>query len=349
MLYTWCVLVAAVLSAWTVQAAVIGNGSAVGDAEAELLEQETRPQVPEGAQLCSGSGCEAGEAAELLLQSGLNASGRWLAKVRLQHMVGRPGENGDQRMQPPVQLQMRRSSRRGVGDSRLVTLQATLTGGSDSSQDPIPWTDVGSPCPACPTTQPNPEPQQSSCPPAQPCPPTSATPACPSTCSSPCPACPSCPAPQQCPPPVVISPPCPACPSRAKPTALGYERHEGHGAYRVHLTPLNWFDAQATCEREGAHLAVINSQEEADILQRMLSSKPTPHNYVLLGFHDLDYEGAYYTVLDTPLKSSGYLKWAEGEPNNKDDEDCGGMYVSNMQLNDQDCLDIVSPFICEMP
>ncbi|KAK7872116.1 hypothetical protein R5R35_005192 [Gryllus longicercus] len=181
--------------------------------------------------------------------------------------------------------------------------------------------DTTTSCPACPTLPPRHERRQK-CPPAPRCPP--ARPA-------------SCPS------------PCPACPSRAKPTALGYERHEGHGAYRVHLTPLNWFDAQATCEREGAHLAVINSQEEADILARILSTKPIPFNYVLMGFHDLNYEGSFYTVLDTPLRSSGYFKWAEGEPNDKNNEDCGGMYVSDMTLNDQHCVRLVAPFICEMP
>ncbi|KAK7872115.1 hypothetical protein R5R35_005191 [Gryllus longicercus] len=390
MFYKWCVLVAAALSAWTAHGAVIANDNLkeAPDAGAEvgLPDQETRPQVEEADQLCLGGGAEGDNAAELSLESGLNASGHWLAKVRLQHVMERPGEVGEQGVQSPVQLQMRRSTRRGHGDSRLVTLQATLTGpafsssfpagASASSLDHRPGANGSLPCPVCPTLPPNrDEHPLPSCPPPAPCP-ACATPlplpptlpACPSpcpapapcpvcpapptqapiTCPSPCPSCPACPAPSKCPSPCPTPPPCPACPSCAKPTAHGYERHAGLGAYRVHLAPLNWLEAKATCEREGAHLAVINSQEEANTIARILASQPIAVNYVSMGFHDLFSEGDHYTVLDKPVKLSGYNKWNKGEPNNLDNEDCGGFSASNMGYNDHQCNDIL-PFICEMP
>jgi hypothetical protein len=50
-------------------------------------------------------------------------------------------------------------------------------------------------------------------------------------------------------------------------------------------------------------------------------------------------------VADEPLISTGFYRWAPGEPNNLFQEDCGSIYT-NGGLNDYNC-DTQAPFICE--
>ena len=73
----------------------------------------------------------------------------------------------------------------------------------------------------------------------------------------------------------------------------------GFGYYKLHTDVKTWPDALHTCQNEGAHLAIINSQEEAKALAPMWRANPTiPHydDYAFIGFHDQYKEGQFLTV-----------------------------------------------------
>lgn len=86
-----------------------------------------------------------------------------------------------------------------------------------------------------------------------------------------------------------------APPLRAGP---GYELHRGIGYYKVHSEPRTWQEARRICADEGAHLAIVNSEEESKVLQSILAPVAARLKTVwaFVGFHDLYEEGQYVTI-----------------------------------------------------
>uniref|UniRef100_A0A2A4JYM8 C-type lectin domain-containing protein n=1 Tax=Heliothis virescens TaxID=7102 RepID=A0A2A4JYM8_HELVI len=117
--------------------------------------------------------------------------------------------------------------------------------------------------------------------------------------------------------------------------------------YKLHTTPLSWSNAYGVCTIEQSHLAVINSQMEADYLASLVASAPAPKvegNYMRgiyhLGFHNKFNEG-WRTIKDTPIQEE--LWWGDYEPVGKNQ--CGAMFF-NGRLNNINC-ETRSLFICE--
>lgn len=63
--------------------------------------------------------------------------------------------------------------------------------------------------------------------------------------------------------------------------------------YKVYAEPRTWFEASNTCEKDGSHLLIINSPEEAEEVKKFLD--PNVETYII-GFHDLFEEGRFRTV-----------------------------------------------------
>ncbi|PSN54431.1 Hemolymph lipopolysaccharide-binding protein [Blattella germanica] len=119
--------------------------------------------------------------------------------------------------------------------------------------------------------------------------------------------------------------------------------------YYLSKEKKSWFDARNYCAKHGAHLVVINSEEEANIL-RSLMAPYTQEPWFLIGFNDFEIEGKYHTVTGLSLSKTGYNKWDFGEPSKTDagtgvEEDCGSM-SRNALLNDYGC-NFKRYFICE--
>ncbi|XP_021924721.1 hemolymph lipopolysaccharide-binding protein-like isoform X2 [Zootermopsis nevadensis] len=142
-----------------------------------------------------------------------------------------------------------------------------------------------------------------------------------------------------------------APPPRAGP---GYELRNGLGYYKVHSEPRNWQEARKICAEEGAHLAIINSEEESKAVQSMFVpvAEKAKTVWAFIGFHDLYTEGQYLTIFDEPLNSTGFYRWAgTNQPDNYGGnstypgEDCGSIHT-NGGINDLACQAKV-PFICE--
>lgn len=89
-----------------------------------------------------------------------------------------------------------------------------------------------------------------------------------------------------------------APPIRAGP---GYELRRGVGYYKIHTEPKTWHEARQICEQEGAHLAVINSEEESKVLQSLFApvAAKLKATWAFVGFHDLYNEGQYLTIFGT--------------------------------------------------
>lgn len=105
-----------------------------------------------------------------------------------------------------------------------------------------------------------------------------------------------------------------------------------------------WDESMSSCVYEGGHLAVINSQEEAEVLAKLLErDADTPYGHV--GFSDLFVEGHYMTVNDEPLSAAGYSAWASGYPNGGATSNCGAINRKG-ELMDISCYSIQTP-LCE--
>ncbi|XP_069694814.1 hemolymph lipopolysaccharide-binding protein-like [Periplaneta americana] len=91
--------------------------------------------------------------------------------------------------------------------------------------------------------------------------------------------------------------------------SLGYNLVAGLGYYKFHTDRKTWHEAQKICEKEGAHLAVINSEHEAKVLTNM-----GDFTWAYVGFHDIYVEGQYVTIFNQSLSDAGYAKWHSGEP-----------------------------------
>jgi hypothetical protein len=73
------------------------------------------------------------------------------------------------------------------------------------------------------------------------------------------------------------------------------------GYYKFHNTGLIWRDALHTCTQEGAHLAIINSQAEANLIKDLFARYPkvqsaANNDVAFIGYHDFYKEGKYENI-----------------------------------------------------
>ncbi|CAG2058159.1 unnamed protein product [Timema podura] len=141
-----------------------------------------------------------------------------------------------------------------------------------------------------------------------------------------------------------------APPPRAGP---GYEAIHGLGYYKLHTELKTWEEARRVCAEEGAHLAIVNSKVEMDVILNIWGRHPNImdsylNSYAHIGFHDLYTEGNYLTVLGDSLLSTGFVPWGANEPNNlggNAGEDCGTL-LREGKFNDINC-DTKLAYFCE--
>ncbi|XP_067002284.2 hemolymph lipopolysaccharide-binding protein [Anabrus simplex] len=145
------------------------------------------------------------------------------------------------------------------------------------------------------------------------------------------------------------------------PSALGprgssppadYEFFDGLGYYKFHTDPVTWLDAVIICAKEGGHLLVLNSEREADVVRKFFARKPDIFgadytDYLQIGFHDLYHEGQYTTITGETLSSSGYTRWASGQPNANRNQNCATINT-RAELFDDVCNWRMA-YICEFP
>ncbi|KAJ9577537.1 hypothetical protein L9F63_005910 [Diploptera punctata] len=128
----------------------------------------------------------------------------------------------------------------------------------------------------------------------------------------------------------------------------GYQLIPGFGYYKFHNRGKTWLDARDTCEKEGAHLAIINSKEESLILMDLFSKAPRFHeDWNFIGMTDENEEGNWMTIFNEPLNNTGFTEWNLEEPNNGVSQNCGGFHGKEGKLHDLGCENIHG-FFCEL-
>ncbi|KAL0840849.1 hypothetical protein ABMA28_014654 [Loxostege sticticalis] len=122
----------------------------------------------------------------------------------------------------------------------------------------------------------------------------------------------------------------------------------GH-CYKLHQTPTTWHMGLTTCSAEGGHLAVINSEAEANFIKN-LAARHNEKKFVSLGFYTWYPEIKLWQTLDGYLlNETGFERWQKGQPNNlSGQEHCGSIDIETMQLNGRVCS-YTNSFLCEIP
>ncbi|XP_077295203.1 macrophage mannose receptor 1-like [Arctopsyche grandis] len=123
--------------------------------------------------------------------------------------------------------------------------------------------------------------------------------------------------------------------------------------YKFHKEPMTWNSSYLTCYGEQSRLALINSQEEADLLVKLFEKYPEESldrnfnkNIIHVGFNDFILPGSHITIDGHYLSDTGYDKWAPNQPDNRNNvEHCGSMYRNGL-LNDIGC-NVKAMFVCE--
>ncbi|XP_072932314.1 macrophage mannose receptor 1-like [Epargyreus clarus] len=131
-----------------------------------------------------------------------------------------------------------------------------------------------------------------------------------------------------------------------------FENRTG-SCYKFHSVPRAWQRAHMACVAEGAHLVIINSDTEAQVIKELFAKHPRnsyvniySDSHAWVGFNNWGEMGEYRTVDGRTLKEAGYAKFAKDEPNDKVTKFvCGGVDLS-AGLDDSRC-DTPHPFFCE--
>ncbi|XP_069697517.1 uncharacterized protein [Periplaneta americana] len=136
-----------------------------------------------------------------------------------------------------------------------------------------------------------------------------------------------------------------------------YDVYEGYGHYKLHTEGKTWVEAYQTCVNEGAHLAVVNSQQEARLLRNILRkhqslSSVDDNDMVAIGFHMMydirdipDEQKDYVTIFGGSIKIAGYAKWARKQPSPGLENHCGA-FTRDGKLYMSKCNKKLA-FICE--
>uniref|UniRef100_A0A1V1FYB7 Putative CTL7 n=1 Tax=Reticulitermes speratus TaxID=60591 RepID=A0A1V1FYB7_9NEOP len=126
-----------------------------------------------------------------------------------------------------------------------------------------------------------------------------------------------------------------------------YELLPGLGYYKFHTDIKTWDKARTICEKEGAHLAVINSLTEAKSLPSIWIRNifnDWRKDAAYIGTFDPNENGKFVTIFNETLDDAGYNKWFPDEP---DLMGHCGMLRSNSLLGNTFCNEKLL-FICEL-
>ncbi|XP_076643431.1 hemolymph lipopolysaccharide-binding protein-like isoform X13 [Halictus rubicundus] len=121
----------------------------------------------------------------------------------------------------------------------------------------------------------------------------------------------------------------------------------GVGAHKFFKQAMTWNVARDICVRDGAQLAVINSDAE-EALFRSWKSKNSIGG-VWIGVHDLFQQDWWVTLLGEPLATMSYDIWANNRPDNAfNREHCGVIWDDPAKGIDDCPCDRKYAFVCEI-
>ncbi|KAJ2945831.1 hypothetical protein O0L34_g4733 [Tuta absoluta] len=133
--------------------------------------------------------------------------------------------------------------------------------------------------------------------------------------------------------------------------------NETNKCYKFYRNRNNWFGAALKCLIDGGHLAVINSEKEAEAIRQIFEKNPAVNipgedwkDSAFLGYYAsiVLYTGEtiWMTVEDQTMSEAGYAEWSPREPNNASSDEYCVSTGRNGKLFDDPCTRQL-PFICE--
>ncbi|XP_069705110.1 hemolymph lipopolysaccharide-binding protein-like [Periplaneta americana] len=130
-----------------------------------------------------------------------------------------------------------------------------------------------------------------------------------------------------------------------------YELVPGLGYLKLHNRPKTWNEAKIACEKEGAHLGILNSETELEALRELRARLPSHYkdwrdSVVHVGVTDSQEEGTWLTIFGKPFSDTGYTKWGTNEPGGGVNENCMAVFVDSGVLVDAGCGSTFA-FYCE--
>jgi hypothetical protein len=82
-------------------------------------------------------------------------------------------------------------------------------------------------------------------------------------------------------------------PNSWRPAPAGYRRLSESVYFKAYPTARTWVDARDICEKEEAHLAVVNSEAEAKFISSLWNFTSS---WAFIGTHDIYVEGKFVTI-----------------------------------------------------
>ncbi|XP_045785621.1 lymphocyte antigen 75-like [Maniola jurtina] len=137
----------------------------------------------------------------------------------------------------------------------------------------------------------------------------------------------------------------------------GYKYFENVGScYRIPQAAFPWNEAYAECRAQGAHLIVLNSELEHQVIHNYTNEEPPVTSSVADWFFFVGIRAekktdgspvVFQTIFNQTLEEAGYSQWSEGEPNNSHGREyCVSLFKNDGKYNDINCADKLG-FICE--
>ncbi|KAJ7393777.1 chromatin-modulating protein mrc1 [Desmophyllum pertusum] len=119
----------------------------------------------------------------------------------------------------------------------------------------------------------------------------------------------------------------------------------GLSCYNASKDGKTWLNAKQDCHVSGGYLLKIEYQSEQNFIEFFLRITGL---FVWIGLNDIEHEGTYRWEVDNSTVS--FTKWGPKQPNNVDNQDCGGVGAKTIfsLWNDRSCLDLQG-YICEKP
>ncbi|XP_056342405.1 C-type lectin domain family 4 member E-like [Oenanthe melanoleuca] len=109
----------------------------------------------------------------------------------------------------------------------------------------------------------------------------------------------------------------------------GWRRFQ-RSCYFLSLDTMNCAESEQNCTGMGSQLVVINSKAEQDFLSEQIKQSPPRQNFYI-GLIE-EKEGEWHWVDKTPYDVTAAF-WREGEPNNKNNENCTVIHVPTQPPN----------------
>ncbi|XP_035682632.1 C-type lectin mannose-binding isoform-like [Branchiostoma floridae] len=127
------------------------------------------------------------------------------------------------------------------------------------------------------------------------------------------------------------------------PSTAGYTERGG-SFYKVFRTRKNYTSAQQTCEADGGHLAVANTEAINNFIVQQISGR----NDSWIGLNNKNSEGTWMWADGTRLAGCAFSNWAPKQPSMNQGQKCVQMWSSRRYKWDNTLCHRLKYFTCQI-